>query len=233
MEATDLLRDLAKKTAHAPEPLGTGPYHYVHTTGSHLRTNRFLRRNGESTVTGAVEKFEREQWTSPDGSGRLVVTGADGKTIPPSGDFAPGQLASLRFNAIDEDALAAELGRLNAQTTTRAAMNSFRQVWNLQVVTPPLQRLLLLHLAKCADLVLEEASRDFAGRSGVAVSHIDRARHQRHLLAFVPETGELIGAEATALEGATVPVPVPAVVSSTEWLCSGYCETTDEPPRRR
>lgn len=226
MGAAELLRGLALKTANAPEPAWTGRFHYVHTTGAHLRTNRFLSRTGESTVTGSVEQSERKQWIAADGSGRLLVTRQDVEMVPPSGDYGPGQLPGNFVTATDEDSLTAELTRLNPRTTTTAVIRTFQQVWNLQVVSPPLQRLLLLHLAKCADLEQTEAPREFAGRSGVAVAHVDDARHQQRFLTFDPDTGELIGAEELALAGARVPVPVPAVVSHTEWLCSDYRETT-------
>jgi hypothetical protein len=208
MGASELLRDLARKTAHAPEPPGVGRYHHVHTVGVYRRTNRFVSRTGESAVTNVVEHLERRQWIAPDGSGRLLVTRGEEVVVPPSGDYAAGQLVALFITATDETSFAGQFGRLMPKTTTAAVMKAFRQVWNLQVVTPPLQRLLLLHLAKCADLSVEEC-RDFAGRSGVAVSHAG------HLLAFSPDTGELIGAEGTG-------------PSRTEWLCSGYCATTAE-----
>lgn len=228
MEAGELLRDLAGKTANAPEPHGTGRYHYVHTIGAYVRTNRYLSRTGESTVTGTIEQSERKQWIAADGSGRLVVTQEGEEVVPPSGDYAPGSLPALFLTATDEASLAVELGKLNSKTTTSAIIKTFQQIWNLQVVTPALQRLLLLNLAKCTDLSVEPAPRNFAGKPGIAVTHLDQARHQQKFLIFSPETGELIGAQEIALEGARLPIPVPAVVSSTEWLNSGYRETTTE-----
>jgi hypothetical protein len=215
--AADLLRDLAERAKNAPEPEATGKYHYLHTRGAHLRTIHYLQRSGESTVTGSVEPYERRSWTAPDGSGRIEMT-KEGELVQPSGDYGPGQLAPTPFiTATDEATLAVELGKFSSKTTTSAVMDALRQVWNLQVVTPALQRLLLLHLAKCADLSVE----------GTSVTHVDHARHRRHLLAFCPEAGRLISAEELALEGAQVPVPVPAVVSRTEWLVSEYRETPD------
>ncbi|WP_143138867.1 hypothetical protein [Lentzea waywayandensis] len=160
-------------------------------------------------MTSVVEHLERKQWIAPDGSGRLLVTQGEEVMVPPSGDYAAGQLSDLFITATDEASLAVQLGRLTSKTTTAAVMKAFRQVWHLQVVTPPLQRLLLLHLAKCVDLTVEDESREFAGRSGVVVSHAG------HLLAFSPDTGELIGAEGSG-------------PSRTEWLRSGYRETTAE-----
>ncbi|MFD4637788.1 hypothetical protein ACFWN2_10770 [Lentzea sp. NPDC058436] len=232
MRATELLRELAMATVDAPEPPGAGRYHYVHTRGSNLRTNRILTRTGESTVAGSVEQFERRQWIASDGSGRLVVTRGEEMSAPPSGVHAPGQLAGVFITAGDENSLVTELAELTSKSDDGAIVRAFRQVWNLQVVTPGLQRLLLLRLAECADLNVEEATRKFTDRSGVAVSHVDDARHRRQVLVFCQETGELIGEEGIALEGAAVPVAVPAVVSSTEWLLTGYCETTAEPPRQ-
>lgn len=226
MRAAELLRDLALKAANAPEPPGSGRFHYVHTLNAHLRTNRFLRRSGESTITGAVEQSERQQWIAADGSGRLLVTRENADLVPPSGEYGPGQLPGHFITAADEDSLTADFARLEPKTTTAAVIKTFQRIWSLQVVTPPLQRLLLLHLAECADLESAETPREFAGKSGVVVTHVDDVRHRQRFLAFNPDTGELIGAEEFALTGARVPVPVPAVVSRTEWLCSGYRETT-------
>ncbi|SDK78230.1 hypothetical protein SAMN04488074_107129 [Lentzea albidocapillata subsp. violacea] len=227
MRATELLRELAEKTTHAPEPPGAGRYHYVHTVSSFLHTKRFLSRTGEDRLTAAVEPSERRQWIAADGSGRLLVTRGEEVLVPPSGDYAPGRLPSLRITG--EESLATTLGRLGSPTTS-GVMKAFEQVWNLQVVPPALQRLLLLHLAKCADLSMETT--DFTGRQCIAVTHVDNARHRRKLLAFVQETGALIGAEELALEGAKVPIPVPAVVSTTTWLHSGYREMTTPPAGR-
>lgn len=61
--AADLLRDLAKRTAYAPAPPGTGRFHHVHTSGAHLRTSSVLSRTGSlSVANGTVEEFERRQW---------------------------------------------------------------------------------------------------------------------------------------------------------------------------
>lgn len=213
--AADLLRALARKTTNAPEPEGTGRYHYVHTRGAHLRINHYLKRSGESTMTGSVEPYERREWMAADGSGRIEVT-REGELVQPTGDYGPGGLpGQLIVTATDETTLAAQLARFSSKTTTSAVLKAFRQVWNLQVVPPALQRLLLLHLAKCPDLSAD----------GVAVTHLDEAGHRRTLLEFCPDTGMLVRVEEVALEGARLPIPVPAVVSLTEWLETGYRET--------
>jgi len=211
--AADLLRDLAERTAHAPAPPGTGRYHHVHTSGAHLRTNSVLSRTGSLRVAdGTVEEFERRQWLAADGSGHVVVT-RDGEVVPPSGDLAPSELATLFVT--DTASLAGKLAELNPQRTTRSTMRMVERIWNMQVVTPALQRLLLLELAECAGLSRRQVPWEFVGRSGVAVTHVDNDRHVRHLLAFDEETGALIGSEELALEGVT---------SRTEWHYSGYDE---------
>lgn len=226
--AHDLLRDLAEKTRGAPEPPGSGRYHYVHTCGSALRTKHCLSRSGDGTVTGSVAPFERRQWIAADGSGRLEVTN-EGRLVQPSGDYAAGQLAA--FFVTDERSLGAALGRLTTKATTPAIVKALRQIWLSQVVPPSVQRLLLRRLAECAGLSPGTSPQDFAGK--VAVTYVDEDRHVRHALAFDRDTGELAGTRATALEGARLPIPVPAVVSHTEWLTTGYCETTAEPLTRR
>ncbi|MEV6236398.1 hypothetical protein [Lentzea sp. NPDC051838] len=213
----ELLRDLAEKTANAPAPEGTGPYHYVHTKGVYLRISHYLQRSGGSTVTGEVEPYERHDWIAPDGSGRILMT-EEGQPVEPSGDFGPGELAAeLLVTATDETSLKIELARFSEKTTTHTIMNTIQQIWKLQVVTPQLQRLLLLHLANCEDLASENTT----------VTHLDEERHRTRSLEFCPDTGMLRKTEEVALEGARLPIPVPAVVSRTEWLHSGYRETTE------
>ncbi|MEU0881854.1 hypothetical protein ABZ345_24850 [Lentzea sp. NPDC005914] len=220
--ATELLHALARKAASAPEPEGTGRYHYIHTRGVHLRINHYLRRSGENTITGSVEPYERHDWVAADGSGRILMT-KEGQPVQPSGDYGPGELAAQLFvTATDEDTLAAELTRFSSKTTTSAVMKAFEQVWHLQVVTPALQHLLLLHLAKCEGLSAE----------GTTVTHLDEERHRRKFLEFSPDTGMLLTAEEHALEGASLPISVPAVVSTTAWLYTGYRETTTPPAGR-
>ncbi|MET9630502.1 hypothetical protein ABZX92_23825 [Lentzea sp. NPDC006480] len=213
----DLLRALAERTAHAPEPQGTGRYHYVHTKGVHLVVSHYLKRSGERTVTTrSVEPYERRDWMAADGSGRIEVT-KDSEFVQPTGDYGPGQLpGQLLITAADEATVEAGLNRLMRETTTSGVVKAVHQVWNLQVVTPALQRLLLLRLAKCADLAVDEPC---------AVTHVDDARHRRKQLAFCPETGMLLTAEELALEGSRIQ----GVVSRTEWLYSGYCPATTPP----
>jgi hypothetical protein len=219
---TQLLRELAERTENAPQPEGTGRYHYVHTRGVHLHLSHYLRRSGGHTTTGAVEPYERRDWLAADGSGRIEVV-KDGELVQPTGDFGPGELPGhLLITAVDDTAaVLLELGK--RQTTTTAVVHAFRQVWNLQVVTPALQRVLLLHLARCPDLSVDGPN---------TVAHLDTARHRRRLLEFSGETGMLLRTEETAFEGAPIPIPTPAVVNRTEWLYSGYRETTTPPSAR-
>jgi hypothetical protein len=220
MSAAELLRELAERTAHAPQPPGSGSYHYVWTSGVYLLSKTFLSRSGESTTTGSVEPSEREQWIAPDGSGRLEVT-RGGELVRPTGDFGPGELAAIFIDAADDASLTAELARLSTRTSARAIIKRFEQVWSSQVVPPALQRLLLRNLAECPDLAPVENG----------VTYLDANRKRRHLLTFDPETGALVSTETTALEGADVPVSVPAVTSRTTWLLSGYCDATGVKPR--
>ena len=190
MSAAELLRALAERTANAPEPPGSGRYHYVRTSGLYLHSKTFLSRSGESTTTGSVEPSEREQWIAPDGSGRIEVT-RGGELVRPTGDFGVGKLAAIFIHATDDASLTAELARLSTKTSAAAIIKTFEQVWLSQVVPPALQRLLLRNLAQCPDLVPMDN----------AVTYLDVARKEQHLLTFAPETGALVSAETTSLEG--------------------------------
>ncbi|MCG8915849.1 hypothetical protein L6E12_08620 [Actinokineospora sp. PR83] len=216
-----MLRDLAEKIARQPAPRGTGRYHYVRTSGSYLHTARVLG----GTTTGVVEQSEREQWIAPDGSGRLVVT-RGGESVQPTGDYPPGGLAAAFLTAADPDALTARLRDRNPNGSTSTAVKVFTGVWNNQVVPGALQRLLLLDLARHSDLYVDNSFRG----AGVAVGHLDPEEPFQRLLVFDRLTGSLLGAETTALDGAGVPVPTPAVISRTEWLLSGHTTTTTTPP---
>lgn len=227
--AAELLHDLAAKTVHAPDPPGAGRYHYVHTSGSYLRIVHRVGRKGEDrAITGDFEHMERQQWIAADGSGRLLVT-QDGESIQPTGEYPPGRLTAAFVTVTD--GVTAELRGRNPKGSTAGAMRMFSEIWNNQVVPPALQRLLLLDLAGYPELSVENVESDGARGSTVAVGLLDRERHTGFRLVFDDRTGALTGAEVTALDGAAVPVPTPATVSSTHWLLSGYATSITAPPR--
>lgn len=229
--ASDLLRNLAERTVNEPEPRGVGRYHYVHTSSSYLRVvHKVGRKVVGRVIRGSIEHLERRQWIASDGSGRLLVT-QDGESVQPTGDYPPGRLAAAFITTTDPVALTASLRMRNPSGSSSVAINIFTEIWNNQVVPSTLQRLLLLDLADYPDLSVESTAQDLADRTGVAVGHIDQERHTRRLLVFDQKTGTLIGADVTALAGAKVPIPTPAIISSTEWLLSGYSTTTAAPPQ--
>jgi len=184
---------------------------------------------GSGATEGRVEHAERQQWIASDGSGRLLVTQGE-KSVQPTGDYPPGQLVAAFLSASDPDALAAALRKRNPGGSPSVAMKVFTGIWNNQVVPAALQRLLLFDLASYPDLYVESSFQVFGESSGTAVGHIDPEQRIRQLLVFDQRTGALLGAETTALDGAEVPVPTPAVISRTEWLLSGYSKATSTPP---
>jgi hypothetical protein len=224
--ASDLLRDLAERTVHGPEPRGTGRYHHVHTFSTYLRR---VRTAGSRERRGVVERAERRQWIAADGSGRLLVI-QNGQSVQPSGHYAPGRLVAAFVTATDPAALTARLRARNPERATSTAVRTFAEIWKNQVVPPALQRLLLLDLAGHPDLSVDGVPLTLPDGRAVALGHVDREQHTRHLLVFDQETGALIGEDVTALDGADVPVPTPATTSSTEWSCSGYTTTTGTSP---
>ncbi|WP_189156198.1 hypothetical protein [Lentzea pudingi] len=202
----------------------------MHTSSAYLHTVRKITRTGETTsLTGSVKRLERRQWIAADDSGRLLVT-EDGEAVQPTGDYPPGRLPAGFISSTDPAAVTAELRRRNPKGSTAAAMRTFGKIWHAQVVPPALQRLLLLDLATWPDM--SAATTSWGARPSESVTHVERERHLRHVLVFDPHTGALIGEETTALDGANVPIPTPAIISSTEWLLSGYSATTAEPPQQ-
>ncbi|MDX3658298.1 hypothetical protein PV646_13405 [Streptomyces sp. ID05-26A] len=196
----------------------------MHTSSAFLHTVRKITRTRQTTsLTGSVERQERRQWITSDGSGRLLVT-TNGEAVQPTGDYPPGRLPAGFLSATDPAAVTAELRTRNPKGSTAAAMKTFGLIWHGQVVPPALQRLLLLDLATFPGMSAET--------TGESVTYVEQERHLRHVLVFDPRTGALLGEENTALDGATVPIPTPAIVSSTEWLLSGYSATTAEPPQQ-
>ncbi len=141
--------------------------------------------------------------------------------------FATGGLAAPFITVTEVEAVGAELRAWNPRGLPAVAVKAFGQVWKLQVVPPALQHGLVLHLAGFSGL--------FAGslrdRPGVvAVGYIDEVRHHRQMLVFDARTGGLTSTEDAALEGSTLPVPIPSTFSETEWVDSGYCSTTTGSP---
>ena len=106
MSAAELLRALAERTADAPEPPGSGRYHYVRTSGLYLHSKTFLSRSGESTTTGSVEPSERKQWIAPDGSGRIFVAEQTGAVkVIKNGQILPTPFATLNVTSFGEHGL--------------------------------------------------------------------------------------------------------------------------------
>lgn len=74
---------------------------------------------------------------------------------------------------------------------------------------------------------------DRAGRAGIALSAVrpDSERTTQHILIVNPATGALLAQERVQLGGELpVPVELPATVSYTLWLDTGYVDSVDDRP---
>ncbi|MBN9741594.1 hypothetical protein DMP23_10820 [Amycolatopsis sp. A1MSW2902] len=205
----EIVRLLAERTVFAAAPRGTGRYHYLRKSGWAGHSDRTASGR---VLSASTRFFEREDWIAADGSGRLLVT-QDGTPVRPSGYFPPGGLMGDFLRGRDLPSVSAELRR---RISPAGVVKAFNTVWLTQVVTPELQRLLLLWLADQPGLVLEDAE-----VPGVVVSAPDSARAGTRQLVFDSETGMLL--QTRDVDGATVS-------GCTRWLESGYTESTELRP---
>jgi len=203
---TEVLLVLADRTASAPEPPGSGRYHYLRTSGWH-------RQAGSPGPDARTEPFDREDWCAADGSGRLLVT-RDGQAVPPSGDFPPGGLVGDFLASAEPSEAIAHLRRYQG---ARGVVGWFLHVWRTQVVPPALQRTLLRHLAAQPELTIESAGAEVV----VRCPHPQRPV-VRHLV-FDGGTGMLREERNLTADGTTV-------TGCTRWHESGYVDTTDSRP---
>lgn len=229
-----LLKDLAAKAAHQPEPSGTGPYHFVHTRGWYLTTSSTT--DGHE-YNGRVEPVDRQQWIATDGSGRLLVTSNGAIQTPPSGDYAAGVLHTNFLTADSAASLRAELNENHRSFGTADAwLGVIKDTWNGQVVTPALQAAMLEGLAQQHGVVVDGMTTDRDGRTGIAVSAIDSrpgAPAARYVLILDTHTGMALDYEEIALAAGGRPIQVPATVGYTVWLSSGYTNSVSELPKSK
>ncbi|WP_072477590.1 hypothetical protein [Amycolatopsis australiensis] len=174
----------------------------------------------------STDFLDRRQWIAPDGSGRLLVI--QGETaVRPSGYYPPGGLPADFLTAADLPTIAGRLQGKSRRESTASVMKSFTTVWQTQVVSPELQRLLLLCLAQQPDLTVESAIEDRLGRSGVAISHIDTDRHVRHRLLLHEENGMLLTSQNIDADSSAEADAAPTIINCTMWLDAYYTTTTE------
>lgn len=166
-----VLSDLAARASTALVPKGSGPYQYVRTENYNLSTDQTT--SGELLWVGE-RLTSREVWTAADGSGRILLT----RRSQPDWvlDAAPAADMNRPVDATAApDRLVAQLQRGSPGRSAGQWLTAVRQIWSRQVVPPALQEALLTIVAGMADVTLEGAVTDRAGRPGVAISAVDRS----------------------------------------------------------
>lgn len=229
---TDMLTQLANLAAAQPNPPGSGPYHYVRTKAWDLSTDVTTQMQ---VLESHIAVSERQQWIASDGSGELKVT-TDGPAARVSGVYGPGKLAAQFITGVSVEDLQRALTRQFPRNSSAFDwVDTFRQVWNRQVVSPDLQATMLRILAAQPGLAISGATTDRDGRSGIAVSAQSRdgqggSPALRCTLVFNPATGMLMDYERVALDAGSLPIQAPATTGYTVWLASGYTHAVSEIP---
>lgn len=226
--AGDLLTELAARAQAQPPAPGSGPYHYVHTRSWSLGTDM---TTDMKLLGWRIEKTEREQWSSGDGSGRILQWG---ETPDMSLDkkYKPGEMDGTLLTGSTE-ALRARLAAQNPGRTPAGWFRTVESVWNRQVVSPQLQSALLRNLATQPGVTVPGMTTDRAGRKGIAFSVVDSDETpvMRYVMVLDPDTGMLLDFESIALERFDdIPMKTPATVGYTVWLDTGFTASTTERP---
>ncbi|MFD2465878.1 hypothetical protein [Amycolatopsis silviterrae] len=217
---------MSDRTTTAPEPRGSGTYHYVHTAGWYRHTSRLLDQAGNIPIQSASTEFlDRRQWIAPDGSGRLLVTRGDVE-IQPSGHYPAGGLPGRFLSSEDLPEIALRLRENIQRSITGGAVKAFITIWQSQVVPPFLNKILLTRLAELPDLIDEGPTTDRMGRPGTAISHTDPQRKITYRLIFDNEIGMLLSHEDIKPEAEPAGDKTPAMTSCPMWLDACYTDTT-------
>jgi hypothetical protein len=230
--AMDALHTLADHAAGQPDPPGSGPYHYVHTSGWYLHTDT---ATDMTVLASGIAVVDRRQWIRADGAGRLVIS-EGGQPSRLSGDYQPGGLHADFLPSTDDAALRAILLGSDAGTRDAAAwFETIRNIWANQVVTPQLQSVLLDILAGRPGTTMDGTTTDRAGRAGIAVSATSASTapgtpQMRYVLVLDPQTGMLLDYERVALTAGGLPIQAPATIGYTVWLAAGYTADTVATP---
>ena len=219
-----LLRQLAVLAERQP-PKPAGRYDYGKTRGWYLDF-----RVARGSTTGQLDPTFRQQWTAPDGSGRLQETRSGRTTL--NDNFAAGGLAGPQEWPTDPASLRAELAKSHPNYGTFEWFTAVGDVWNVQVVSPRLQAGLLRMLADERQLTNAGTVTDRIGRTGVAVSTESRnsGLNTRYTLIFDPNSGMLLDFEQVLLEAGKLPVKVPATSSYTVWVTTGHVNSLGDLP---
>lgn len=236
-----LLR-LATTAARQPSAAASGRYGYVKTAGWYLDT-----RVAAANTTSAIVPSVTESWIAADGSGRVLERAGSTSPGPHLLDATPGQvLDDFKLRAgprmypatlsTDPRVLARELAL--GHPTSIGPVERFVAVTDLALDRPissQLEAAVLRVLANLPGLIDSGSVTDRAGRTGVAVSLISRRDYpgeyrDRYTLIFAP-TGTLLGEEETLISGTgKLNVRIPAVISYTAFLASGYVNSTTARP---
>lgn len=221
----ELLRQLAAIAERQPTK-PAGRYDYVKTRGWYYDVA--VGSNG--SVAGQLDPTFRQQWISPDGSGRLEETRSGQSTL--NDTFPVGGLSGPRAWPTDPASLRTELAKSHPNYGTFEWFTAMGDVWNVQVVSPRLQAGLLRMLADERQLTNAGTVTDRVGRTGVAVSteSSNSGLNTRYTLIFDPKTGMLLDFEQILLEAGKLPVKAPATSSYTVWISTGHVRSIGELP---
>ncbi|MBC8093350.1 MAG: hypothetical protein H7Y15_15700 [Pseudonocardia sp.] len=147
------------------------------------------------------------------------------------GIHRPGGLTGGHLVDLPPGRLLAELNARNPNGTTAGWFRVMSDLWKGQVVTPAVQGTLLAIVSRREDLTIEGTTVDRAGRRGLAISVVGEVAPATRVVLVLDEgSGALLDLEKVAIERSDLPVRVPATVSYTMWLDSGYSSSTTERP---
>lgn len=244
-DAVPALEALAEAAAASPLPSsGSGAQHVV-------TDSWFADIDTSSDDASALIPQINETWLSPDGSLRIVERRddplpEDGRGLPtegawsdqpasadetqPAGSTDPDLVANL---PTDPDALRAELleitGCPDTEVGTGRSMCLYDEILALHqvYVIPP-----AVDAAIWTMLSGEDGFRslgkvvDRAGRAGIGISLIDRARPEsRYILIADPDTGRLLGTEEILISSvADLEIDAPAIMSFTAILDASHVD---------
>ncbi|MCE5292454.1 MAG: hypothetical protein LLG14_24915 [Nocardiaceae bacterium] len=226
----ELLDDLAAKAARQLPPKGSGSFEYVKTRGWYLSTATMP--DGTTRDLG-TEPSERQLWAGADGSGRFEETRA-GKPADSNGSYPASTIPRLELApdaTVDE--IVHTLLHQHPDWTTEQWFVGAGDIWRINAVRPELQSALLKIISMREGVHVLGTTTDREGRTSLAISAFSPGNSNERVIILNPVTGAVQGTETVAHTPEGLPgidIPVPATISYTTWIETGYTNTTTERP---
>jgi hypothetical protein len=244
MTAGEMLSLAAASARQQPDTIGTGRYQYVETDSRYLRTT--VSASGSRSVLVPVH---RQQWIAADGSGRLRTrrgvprppsTGGDQagreadeecRSVTEDETFAPGGLHLMwQPDSLSDDpaTLRGQLALGRTDLRPAVVLDAVRSLYNEQPIAPAVRAAALCVVADLPELWHDTDEADDSKGISVGIESDHAGLPTRYVMIFDRVDGQLLSSQQVLTTSAgKLAVPIPSVISHTDYLRSARSDTTE------